>query len=173
MAKALSVTVGSAGAALRAPRVGGGGSSSQDNRGRMLGQRKASGRRISMPGNAGSADPSARVPGLGPQSGPLLLGQCQADGGHTGEQACVASCGQAGKQQVTQLLLSRVGRDQGGGLCMLLFGPGSWVSFGGWGTVEWPCVWCSPIPIPNVCGNAQLQSHWPTVSVIFCCTAVH
>uniref|UniRef100_A0A6B0US23 Uncharacterized protein n=1 Tax=Ixodes ricinus TaxID=34613 RepID=A0A6B0US23_IXORI len=55
---------------------------------------------------------------------------------------------------------------------MLLFGPGSWVSFGGWGTVEWPCVWCSPIPIPNVCGNAQLQSHWPTVSdfLLHCCT---
>ncbi|KAG0414035.1 hypothetical protein HPB47_008804 [Ixodes persulcatus] len=68
VAKALSVTVSSAGAALRAPR-GGGGSSSQDYRGRMLGQRKASGRRISMPGNVGSADPSARVPGLGPQSG--------------------------------------------------------------------------------------------------------
>ncbi|EEC14608.1 hypothetical protein IscW_ISCW011437 [Ixodes scapularis] len=38
-------------------------------RGRMLGQRKASGRRISMPGNVGSADPSAWDPRLGPQSG--------------------------------------------------------------------------------------------------------
>lgn len=95
-------------------------------RGRMLGQRKASGRRISLcQVTSGLQIQVPGSPGWGPSLAPL--GQCQADGGRTGEQACVASCGQAdgptvGKQQVTQLLLSRVGRDEGGACSSLALG---------------------------------------------------
>ncbi|EEC14607.1 hypothetical protein IscW_ISCW011436 [Ixodes scapularis] len=96
-------------------------------------------------------------------------------GGRTGEQACVASCGQAdgptvGKQQVTQLLLSRVGRDEGGACSSLGLALGFPLEAGG----RWsgPVSGAPPFEFPRSVAifNCSLIGQLYPIFLLHCCT---